>query len=87
MSTGDAGRLTEARHWYGSVGEGRYAAAYIAPAQLGLARAAERLGDTAAARTAYTRFVGLMRDCDPELRPQVEEARQRLAALGGAAAD
>ena len=83
----DAGRLTEARQWYGSVGEGRYDAAYIAPAQLGLARAAERLGDTAAARTAYTRFVGLMRDCDPELRPQVEEARQRLAALGGAAAD
>jgi len=29
----------------------------------------------------YARFVDLWQDCDPELRPQVDEARARLAAL------
>ena len=29
----------------------------------------------------YARFVELWKDCDPELRPQVDEARRRLAKL------
>jgi serine/threonine-protein kinase len=76
-----AGRAAEARRWYASIGEGRYDAAYIAPAQLGVARAAERMGDRAGAIAAYRRFIGLWTDCDPALRPTVDAARARLRAL------
>jgi hypothetical protein len=40
-------------------------------------------GNTKSATAYYARFVDLWKDCDPELRPQVDEARARLAALGG----
>jgi tetratricopeptide (TPR) repeat protein len=33
------------------------------------------------ARDSYTRFIELWKNCDPELRPQVIEARRRLAEL------
>jgi eukaryotic-like serine/threonine-protein kinase len=42
----------------------------------------EARGERAKAVHYYTRFVDLWRDCDPALRPQVAEARRRLARLG-----
>jgi tetratricopeptide (TPR) repeat protein len=41
----------------------------------------ELRGERDKARQSYSRFVELWKDCDPELRPQVAEARRRLAAL------
>ena len=41
----------------------------------------EQRGDAAMATEAYGRFVELWKNCDPELRPQVMEARRRLAEL------
>jgi hypothetical protein len=43
----------------------------------------ERLGEPAKAADHYRRFLGLWKDCDPELRSQVEDAASRLARLGG----
>ncbi len=35
------------------------------------------------AREHYSRFIELWRACDPRLRPEVAEARERLAVLSG----
>ena len=43
----------------------------------------ESKGDRAKAADFYQRFIALRRDADPELQPQVQEAKRRLAALGG----
>jgi tRNA A-37 threonylcarbamoyl transferase component Bud32/tetratricopeptide (TPR) repeat protein len=51
--------------------------------QFRLARAYDRLGDTARARQWYTRFTTDWKDADPDI-PELIEARQRLQALGGA---
>jgi hypothetical protein len=37
-------------------------------------------GERQKAREHYARFLELWRDCDPELRPLVEEARRRMAS-------
>jgi tetratricopeptide (TPR) repeat protein len=47
---------------------------------LGLARAAAKSGDTAAARTTYQDLLALWKDADPDL-PAVKAARQEYAAL------
>ena len=52
-----------------------------APAHLRLAQIYERKGQRQKASDHYARFAELWRDCDPELRPLVEEARQRMAKL------
>ncbi|MGH7576534.1 MAG: tetratricopeptide repeat protein [Longimicrobiales bacterium] len=41
----------------------------------------EQLGDTTRALHHYRRLVRLWQDADPELRPRVEHARRRIAAL------
>ena len=41
----------------------------------------EKRGDRVKARASYASFIELWKDCDPKLRPQVVEARRRLAAL------
>ena len=41
----------------------------------------EATGRRREARDAYTRFVDLWRDADPELQPRVMQARKRIAAL------
>ncbi|UCF21026.1 MAG: hypothetical protein JSU87_06455 [Gemmatimonadota bacterium] len=56
------------------------------PSQLQRAAVYERLGETDKAVAHYERFVELMRDCDPEFRPLLERAEERLAALSGAGA-
>ena len=55
---------------------------YLAPAELDVAALYERQGDRTRALAAYRTFVDLWRDADPELRPAVERARARIAALG-----
>jgi hypothetical protein len=47
-----------------------------------LAQIYERRGDRAKAAEHYGQFIELWKDCDPELRPLVESARQRLARPG-----
>jgi serine/threonine-protein kinase len=41
----------------------------------------EQSGNVRKASDSYSNFVELWKDCDPELRPQVAEARRRLAEL------
>ncbi len=43
----------------------------------------ESKGDKAKAADFYSRYIALRRNADPELQPQVTEAKRRLAALGG----
>lgn len=57
---------------------------YAAPGALRAGHLLEHLGDTAGAIQAYRRVLRLWAEPDPEFRPAVDEARQRLAALGGA---
>jgi tetratricopeptide (TPR) repeat protein/TolB-like protein len=54
------------------------------PAYLELARILERTGRTAEAREAYQFVAYAWRHADPELQPQVEEARQAVARLSRA---
>jgi hypothetical protein len=41
------------------------------------------LGEREKAADHYSRFIELWKNCDPDLRPLVEEARTRLAAVVG----
>jgi tetratricopeptide (TPR) repeat protein len=50
-----------------------------APAHLRLAEIYQRQGERQKASAHYGRFAELWKDCDPELRPLVEEARRRMA--------
>jgi DNA-binding SARP family transcriptional activator/Tfp pilus assembly protein PilF len=78
----ELGREEDAIGWYKSIAErALYETVYLAPAQYQLARIYERRGERAEAASRYRRFVELWKDCDPELRPRVVEATQRLAAL------
>jgi DNA-binding SARP family transcriptional activator/TolB-like protein len=49
-----------------------------APAHLRMAQIYERQGERQKAAAHYARFAELWKDCDPELRPLVEEARRRM---------
>jgi tetratricopeptide (TPR) repeat protein len=78
----DAGRLEDAIRWYGSFEQiSMFELVFLAPSYLRRAEIYERLGDEEQARRYYARFIQLWADCDPELRPMVERAEQRLAAL------
>ena len=59
---------------------------FYAPSLRRLAELAEARGDRQAARDYYQRFVDVWQDADPNLQPQVTEARRRIAALGTDAA-
>lgn len=76
------GRRTDAIRWFATFPEpAAYDLIYLAPSHLRRAEIFDRLGDRAAAIRHYARFIELWLDCDPELRPMVEEARRRLAEL------
>jgi tetratricopeptide (TPR) repeat protein len=78
------GRADEARGWYASMAQrATYELPYDAPSQLQLAKLAEARGERDEARRHYGSFVDSWRTADPELRPVVDDARQRLAKLGG----
>lgn len=83
------GELEEALRWYAGVGQGYLDAVdmtYVAPSLRRRARILEELGRTEEALAHYQKFVGLWRDADPELRPQVAEAEERIAELTAALA-
>jgi tetratricopeptide (TPR) repeat protein len=76
------GRPDEALRWYGSFARfSIYDAMFEAPASLRAARLCEKLGRTDDAIVHYERFLELWSDPDPELKPQVDEARAALARL------
>ncbi|UCC82580.1 MAG: hypothetical protein JSW46_16635 [Gemmatimonadota bacterium] len=54
---------------------------YLALRYLPLGRALEESGDIAGAARAYSRFVRLWENADPELQPRVETARRALERL------
>ena len=76
-------RDEEALGWYAGVAEfGRPGFVLLAPAYLRMGEIHERRGNTAQAVEYYSRFVARWKDCDPELRPLVDDVRRRLARLG-----
>jgi hypothetical protein len=52
-----------------------------APAHRRLAELYERRGEPQKAAAHRARFAELWKDCDPEFRPLVEEARRRISSL------
>ena len=81
------GRLEEALPWYASLDDGGVAPAalagvfYLGPSYLRQAQIYDQLGENDTAIDFYERFIELWKDCDVELRPHVEEARERLGRL------
>lgn len=78
----EEGREREAIRWYGSFEQiSVYDLVFLAPSHLRRAEAFLSLDDVDQARTHYARFIDLWSGCDPELRPMVERARERLIQL------
>jgi len=77
-----AHRDDESRRWYETIGQGTgEELALVAPCQYHLGEICEAAGETDQAIAHYHSFVELWKDCDPELRPRVEEARRRMERL------
>ncbi|MCH7876158.1 MAG: protein kinase [Gemmatimonadetes bacterium] len=80
----ELGQTEEALRWYSSVvGTSPNELIYLAPSHLRRAEIYERLGQPEKAAEHYARFVELWADCDPELRPVVDDAKERIARLAG----
>jgi len=77
----ELGRLEEALMWYGALGAKPYDLPYLAISHLRRAETYEQLGNDERARAHYSRFIQLWEDCDPELRPLVNDAVAALARL------
>jgi DNA-binding SARP family transcriptional activator/Flp pilus assembly protein TadD len=78
----ELGRNEEALSWYGSFGQhSAFDRVYLAPAHRRMGELLERQGKRAEAASHYEKFVALWKDSDPELQPQVDEVRARLARL------
>jgi DNA-binding SARP family transcriptional activator/Flp pilus assembly protein TadD/TolB-like protein len=79
----ELGRNEEALAWYGSHVEvyeqGRL---FEAHSHYRRGQIYERMGNRAQAARHYRAFVTIWKDCDPELRPMVADAEQRLQVLG-----
>jgi DNA-binding SARP family transcriptional activator/TolB-like protein len=77
------GRLEEALRWYEVIDESfpYYRYDYTGLAYLRRGETSARMGQHEMAIAQYKRFIGLWRDCDSELRPLVEQARQALERL------
>jgi hypothetical protein len=56
-------------------------AIYLPLAHLRIAQISERLGRNEDAARHYRRFIDFWKDCDPELRPLVTEARSAVARV------
>jgi tetratricopeptide (TPR) repeat protein len=75
-------RYKEALPWFETLAAGAFVGApYLGPSFLRRAEIYEHLGETDKAIDFYKRFFKLWEDCDPELRPGVEDAEQRLNRL------
>lgn len=79
-----AGREREALDWYDGLGflSGEDMA-YLAPSRLRMGELYERLGERELALAEYARVAKLWSNSGPELRPQVEDVRRRIARLRG----
>lgn len=78
------GRDPEALRWLETSFQGAPSElAYLAPLHLRRGEIYERMGEREKAAEHYSRFIKLWKDCDPELRPLVQEAEARLAGLAG----
>jgi tetratricopeptide (TPR) repeat protein len=76
------GRYDEALQWFENVEHAFGDITEVTPFYL-LRRAQihDRKGETDKAKMLYAKFLGYWKDPDPELRPLVNEARNRLAQL------
>ncbi|PYP69693.1 MAG: hypothetical protein DMD41_16470 [Gemmatimonadetes bacterium] len=80
----ELGRDEEARHWLETAFQNTPSElTYLAPYHLGLAQIYQRMGERAKAADHYSRFIELWKDCDPELRPIVADAKARLTTVTG----
>ena len=78
----EMGRHEEALPWYASFVRGSvHDLVHAAPSYLREAAIYERLGEIKCARERYGRFATAWRDCDPELRPLLDDARAGLERL------
>jgi tetratricopeptide (TPR) repeat protein len=75
------GRHEEALGWYTPAFS--YGGHPFAFAHLRMAEIREYQGDIDAAIEHYDLFTRFWKDCDPELRPVVEDAKARMALLEG----
>jgi tetratricopeptide (TPR) repeat protein len=75
-------RYDDAERWF-LTNERFHGIEFQAPRARRLAQIEDRRGNTKKAIAYYERFVDLWSACDPELRPQVDAANARLAALRG----
>jgi DNA-binding SARP family transcriptional activator/tetratricopeptide (TPR) repeat protein/TolB-like protein len=76
------GRAEEALGWFAGFAEhAPHDLAYLGPSLYARAELSEQLGRIDDAIALYGRFAALWRDCDPELRPRVLEAHQRMERL------
>jgi DNA-binding SARP family transcriptional activator/tetratricopeptide (TPR) repeat protein len=70
------GRDREALQAFGAIADELFHSG--APAHLRLAQIYERQDERQKAADHYARFIGLWKDCDPELQPVLEEAKRRV---------
>ncbi|MGQ0766922.1 MAG: BTAD domain-containing putative transcriptional regulator [Gemmatimonadota bacterium] len=76
------GRYEEAIGWYSSFGQhSAFDRVFLAPAHFAMGELHEKAGRTEEALHHYEAFIERWNDCDTELRPRVEEARQRVARI------
>jgi tetratricopeptide (TPR) repeat protein len=76
------GRLEEAVDAYRSMADRRYyGLVYLGPSYIRLAEVHERLGNTDRAIEYYERLIRLWKECDPELVPMREAAREEANRL------
>ena len=79
------GREQEAIRWYASLSQASlYDLIYRAPSHLRRGQILERLGESDQAAEHYQRVAELWADCDPELRPMLDQATAGLERLGRA---
>jgi tetratricopeptide (TPR) repeat protein/predicted Ser/Thr protein kinase len=77
-------RYDEALAWYEHLGESSiFEFIYLPIAHLWRGEIYDRLGKRDEAALHYARFIESWQGCDPQLRPMVELARRKLAALNG----
>ncbi len=76
----ELGRYDEALRWYRTIADWLVCAG--GPAHLRLAEIHERRGERVEAIRHYVRFIEWGEDCGAELRPLVDDVRERLTRLG-----
>jgi serine/threonine protein kinase/tetratricopeptide (TPR) repeat protein len=80
----ELGRYPEALRWFDHLVESSvFEFVYLPLSQFWRAEIRNRLGDSKNAAASYRAFIDLWKDCDPELQPMVDLARQRLEGIGG----